>query len=554
MIHNSNLLHFSHKNQYHLHLLLIEINFYLGNIFIFRLSVPGALPMADLLPYTDIARDIHTHALYSAKHSTATSRFPGVKPAPAAAIASSTAPCVFPSSPVSVLSPHDDVSEYVVDAKNVISDSLESFFPTHRTASIRVCYTPAPCPFWIAARTSIRALRETPLEGPHTHGLGLESETVQIKDSNIFNHLDLEDESEYVLKKVPQDVTPISTWNILHLVVRSGREDVLRYLLNVPQILGSKGVDDGYIGSVQQLLKGRKVTVNKPSLCLCACYYNQCKALDVLRSYQYFLSKGPSDGLGRDSFLALSSSPQKRRAVSLTRAPVLHLSPAIEFKLSSKLHFEASDRDFSLLELSAYTGNEESFCYLLQSADAKHTEEDILAVWATVTACMRRGCLSESCLLLAVTWVLERVSKADRTALDALNGSVHLNDFDDVTEVLKKESILSLACTLAVVIAPPADTMRYPNRYRNRSSVTGKYAVQSAESGMSSRNSGKDGGDSTSPFQETVMHLACRRGLLLLVRVMLQYGANPHVRDSMVSTSFTFISFAHTSICLIIQL
>jgi Ankyrin repeat len=494
--------------------------------------------MNDLLPYTDIALDIHTHALYSAKHSTATSRFPGIKPTPApAASVSSTAPCVLQSSPVSLLSPNEDVSEYIVDAKNVLADCLESFFPTPRTKSIRVCYTDTPCPFWIAAGTSIRALRETPLKGPLTHGLGLESKN----DNTIFSHLNLEDESEYVLKKVPQDVTPISTWNVLHLAVRSGRVDVLRYLLNVPQIPGSKGVDDGYIGSVQQLLKGRKVTVNKPSLCLCACYYNQTTALDVLRSYQYFLSKGPSDGVGRDSFLGLSSSPKKRRAVSLSRAAVLHLSPAIEFKLSSKLHFEASNSDYSLLELSAYTGNEESFCYLLQSTDSKYTEEDILAVWATVTACIRRGCLSETCLLLAVTWVLERVTKADKSASDALNDSVHLDDFDDVTEVLKKESISSLACSLAVVTAPPADTMRYPNRYRNRNGVTGMSTVQSAESGVSARNSGKDEQDSTGPFQETVMHLACRRGLLLLVRVMLQYGANPHVRDSTVSTYLSSI-------------
>lgn len=498
--------------------------------------------MNDLLPYTDIALDIHTHALYSAKHSTATSRFPGIKPTPtAAASVSSTALCVLPSSPVSLLSPDEDISEYLVDAKNVLADCLESFFPTPRTKSIRVCYTPTPCPFWIAARSSIRALRETPLKSPLTDGLGLVSKIVQIKDNNIFSHLDLDDESEYVLKKGPQDATPVSTWNVLHLAVRSGRVDVLRYLLNVPQVPGPKGVDDGYIGSVQQLLKGRKVAVNKPSLCLCACYYNQSTALDVLRSYQYFLSKGPSDGVGRDAFLALSSSPKKRRAVSLSRATVLHLSPAIEFKLSSKLHFEASDSDFSLLELSAYTGNEESFCYLLQSTDLKYTEEDISAVWATVTACIRRGCLSESCLLLAVTWVLERITKADKSASDALNDSVHLDDFDDVIEVLKKESILSLACSLAVVTAPPADTMRYPNRYRNRNSVSGKSTVQSAESGVSARNCGKDGEESIGPFQETVLHLACRRGLLLLVRVMLQYGANPHVRDSTVSTYLSFI-------------
>jgi Ankyrin repeat len=519
--------------------MLIHIIFRSFNIPIFRLSVPGALPMNDLLPYTDIALDIHTHALYSARHSTATSRFPGIKPTPTAvAVASSTDPCVLQSSPVSLLPTDEDICEYVVDAKNVLADCLESFFPTPRTKSIRVCNTPTPCPFWIAARTSIRALRESPLKGPLTHGLGLESKN----GNNIFSHLDLEDVSEYVLKKVPQDVTPTSTWNVLHLAVRSGCVDVLRYLLNVPQVPGSKGVDDGYIGSVQQLLKGRKVAVNKPSLCLCACYYNQSTALDVLRSYQYFLSKGPSDGVGRDSFLALSSSPKKRRAVSLSRAAaVLHLSPAIEFKLSSKLHFEASNSDFSLLELSAYTGNEESFCYLLQSTDSKYTEEDILAVWATVTACIRCGCLSESCLLLAVTWVLERVTKADRSASDALNDSVHLDDFDDVIEVLKKESILSLACSLAVVTAPPADTMRYPNRYRNRNSVTGKSTVQSAVSGVSARNSGKDDQDSTGPFQETVLHLACRRGLLLLVRVMLQYGANPRVRDSTVSTSISSV-------------
>jgi Ankyrin repeat len=495
--------------------------------------------MTDLLPYTDIALDIHTHALYHAKHSTATSRFPGIIPTlmrPPAASVSSTASCVLPSSPVSLLSPDEDTSEYVVDAKNVLADCLESFFPTPRTKSIRVCNTPTPCPFWIAARTSIQALRETPLKSPLTDGPGRVPENAPIKDTSIFSHLDLDDGSENVIKKVPQYVTPISTWNVLHLAVRSGRVDVLRYLLNVPQVPGPKGVDDGYIGSVQQLLKGRKVAVNKPSLCLCACYYNQSTALDVLRSYQYFLSKGPSDGVGRDGFLALSSSPKKRRAVSLTRTPILHLSPAIEFKLSSKLHFEASNSDLTLLELSAYTGNEESFCYLLQSTDSKHTEEDILAVWATVTACIRRGCLSETCLLLAVTWVLERVTKAGRSSSDALNDSVHLDDFDDVIEVLKKESISSLACTLAVVTAPPADMMRYPNRYRNRNSVTGKNTVQSAESGVSARDSGRDDQESLGPFQETVLHLACRRGLLLLVRVMLQYGANPHVRDSTVST------------------
>lgn len=269
--------------------------------------MPGALPMTDLLPYTDIVLDIHTHALYSAKHSTATSRFPGIKPTPAASV-SSTAPCMLQSSPVSLLPPDEDISEYIVDAKNVLADCLESFFPTPRTKSIRVCYTPTPCPFWIAARTSIRALRETPLKIPLTDGLERGPENAPIKDTNIFSHLDLDDESEYVLKKGPQDVTPVSTWNVLHLAVRSGRVDVLRYLLNVPQVPGPKGVDDGYIGSVQQLLKGRKVTVNKPSLCLCACYYNQSTALDVLRSCQYFLSKGPSDGVGRDAFLALWSS------------------------------------------------------------------------------------------------------------------------------------------------------------------------------------------------------------------------------------------------------
>ena len=366
-----------------------------------------------------------------------------------------------------------------------------------------------------------------------------------LSKDTIFKDIEDDDVNmdEVIVKNIPHDVTISSTWNILHLAVRTGRVDVFRYLLNLPQVPGLKSADDGYLGGVQQLLKGRKVVVNKASLCMCACYYNKPECLDILRSYQYFHAKIPADGVRRDTFLTLSKSPKKRLALPITRAPILHLSPETEFKLSSKLHFEPSNSECSLLELSAYTSNEKSFCYLLQSTDSKHTEEDITAVWSTIVTCMRRGCLSEACLLLGVTWVLERVTKADLSVLDDANDSVHLDDFDidDAAEENKKESALSLACTLKAVIIPTPDMMRFPNRYRNRKGV-GVVSVSSVlrtEPGVTALNGDEEKVDSsTHPFQETVLHLSCRRGLLLIVRVLLQYGANPHVRDSTVRFFF----------------
>lgn len=362
---------------------------------------------------------------------------------------------------------------------------------------------------------------------------------------------------EEILKNIPQDATSTSTWNILHLVVRTGRVDVFRYLLNLPQVQvpGPQNADDGYLGGVQQLLKGRKVTVNKASLCLCACYYNKPECLDILRSYQYFhAAKSPADGVRWDAFSTLSKSPKTRLALPITRAPILHLSPETEFKLSSKLHFEPCNKEYSLLDLSAYTGNEDCFCYLLRSTDSKHTEEDITAVWSIIVTCMRHGCLSEACLLLAVTWVLERVSKADLSVLDDANDSVHLDDFDidDAVEENRKESVLSLACTLKTVSVPTPDMMRFPNRYRNRKGVGVGVGVVSGSSVLCTGSSvtalidekgkEKEKLDSiTHPFQETVLHSSCRRGLLSIVRVLLQYGANPHVRDSTVRFFFSFL-------------
>lgn len=506
----------------------------------YRLTVPGALPMSDMLPYTDIAFDLHTHAVYLTKHSRAPSSYPSYRPkaTAAASIDVSVQPCS--SVPVPLLSVDETVSEFLESAKNILADSLESFFPTPHTKSTRIYHTTTLCPFWFAARTSIRALRHTPYtpyKSPLMDGPGHLSKNTMFKD--------IEDDDvnmdEEISKNIPQDVTSSSTWNILHLAVRTGRVDVFRYLLNLPQVPGPKSADDGYLGGVQQLLKGRKVTVNKASLCLCACYYNKPECLDILRSYQYFHAKIPADGIRRDSFLTLSKSPKKRLALPITRAPILHLSPETEFKLSSKLHFEPSNREYSLLDLSAYIGNEDCFCYLLQSTDSKYTEEDITAVWSTIVTCMRRGCLSEACLLLAVTWVLERVTKADLSVLDDANDSVHLDDFDtdDAAEENKKESVLSLACTLKAVIVPTPDMMRFPNRYRNRKGVgvVRVSSVLSTESGVITLNDEKEEekvDSSAHLFQETVLHLSCRRGLLLIVRVLLQYGANPHVRDSTV--------------------
>ena len=501
--------------------------------------------MSDMLPYTDIAFDLHTHAVYLSKHSRAPSSYPSYRPNATAAPAFvdvSVQPCT--SAPLPFLSTDETVSEFLESAKNVLADSLESFFPTPHTNSNRICHSNTLCPFWVAARTSIRALRHTPYKSPLMNGPDHFSKNTIFKDMGDDDvNLDKD-----IQKNIPQDVTSTSTWNILHLAVRTGRVDVFRYLLNLPQVKvpEPKSADDDYLGGVQQLLKGRKVTVNKASLCLCACHYNKPECLDILRSYQYFHSaKSPADGVRRDTFLSLSKSPKKRLALPNTRAPIIHLSPETEFKLSSKLHFEPCNREISLLELSAYTGNEDCFCYLLQSTDSKHTEEDITAVWSIIVACMRRGCLSEACLLLAVTWVLERVSKADISVLDDANDSVHLDDFDidDAVEENKKESVLSLACSLKEVIVPTPDMMRFPNRYRNRkgvgNGVVGGSSVLCTESSVTALNDEKEKekeklGSSTHPFQETVLHLTCRRGLLSIVRVLLQYGANPHVRDSTV--------------------
>ena len=504
--------------------------------------------MSDMLPYTDIAPDLHTHALYLSRHSKAVSRFPSYRTRKTT-LTSSIDTCVlpFPSESEALLSVQENVIEYMDSAKNVLADSLESFFPTLRTKSIRINHLAIPCPFWRAARTSIRTLRHTPFKGPISNGPGrfLKNSNFNDVDSlcdiEVADYDDDEEDEEEITKNVPQEETPISTWNILHLVVRTGRVDVLRYLLNVPQVPGPENADDGYLGGVQQLLKGRKVIVNKASLCLCACYYNQPVCLDVIRSYQHYQAKVPTgDGVRRGSFLAPTNSPKKRLALLLTRAPVLHLSPETEFKLSSKPHFEPSNTDYSLLDLSAYIGNEECFCYLLQSTDIKHSVEEIAAVWSTVVTCIKSGCLSESCLLLAVTWVLERVSEADISVLDVSNESVYLDDFDDVKEEHKKESIISLTCTLSAVVAPTPDMMRYPNRYKNRKGVAGASTVLSTEATVIAGDSVRDDQDSSSPYQETVLHLSCRRGLPQLVRVMLQYGANPHVRDSTVRTSLTY--------------
>ena len=135
-----------------------------------------------MLPYTDIAFDLHTHAVYLAKHSRAPSSYPSYRPkaTATASIDVSVQPCL--SVPVPPLSSDETVGEFLESAKNILADSLESFFPTPHTKSTRISHSTTLCPFWIAARTSIRALRHTPYKRPLMNGPGHLSKDTIFKD------------------------------------------------------------------------------------------------------------------------------------------------------------------------------------------------------------------------------------------------------------------------------------------------------------------------------------------------------------------------------------
>lgn len=509
-----------------------------------RLTVSGAINVDLMLTLDDLQRDIGAHSSFMALHLS--SETPEDSPSP-------------PRSPRIRTRTRSTIHDRAASAKAIIAGSLRSFFPTAQSRLKRVRDISTPCPFWRGAHRSINTLSDVKSA---VDARGQRSSPNSCKSHSGF----LEDSTEGEYK---EEVLVTCSWNVVHLAVRAGRLDVLRYLLNMPQLPSDGTIEEDekhvYLGGSLQLMRGRRVPVDKPSLSICACFYDQPACLDTMRSYD-----GPpnkiSSHLSQDTAVKPAETPSKRLVASMSRRNSLSV-PTPEFKILADFYFEPLGCAFSLLGMSAYSGGLRCFHYLLGLSTASdgsqevRVREDINVAWAIAVECLCHGYLSEGDLLALMQYVIKQLQSAELSVWREMKRESERKNslmtlFDVSSIVPYRESVSLLVNALRPLSSLEVGQAKLKRRGSSHSSYSGSPRRESQDYDLSADLD--DPLDSTVddeasaptplPFEESVFQLCCRRGYSSLVQVLLQYGADMRARDGQVLSVFMRIECLLSSI------
>ena len=134
-------------------------------------------------------------------------------------------------------------NKHIDATKNILCDSLQSFFPTRSCRGKRVKNVFVPCPFWEGAKNSIYVMCSTKksvkIKGNkkgHGSDTEMKSDRNKMKCSEFLpKNSECKEHSAEHSKEHSKEHSSKCSWNVLHLAVRSGRLDVLRYILNIAQ-------------------------------------------------------------------------------------------------------------------------------------------------------------------------------------------------------------------------------------------------------------------------------------------------------------------------------
>jgi hypothetical protein len=486
-----------------------------------------------MLTADDLQRDVAAHASYMALHQSVDNTEVPSSPLASPSAAGSAATAL----------PRFTIHDHAAYAKATIAGSLRSFFPTAQSRLKRVRDTVTPCPFWRGAHRSINTLvpekSSVDARGQRPSPNSCKSHSGFLADSNDGDYM--------------EEALVTCSWNVVHLAVRSGRVDVLRYLLNMQQLPsdGPSLVEDEkhvYLGGVLQFMRGRRVSVDKHSLSLSACFYDQPACLDTLRSYDGPPSKNPAH-----TTIKIAESPTKRLVQSMSRRNSMS-APVPEFKILADFYFEPLGCAFSLLGMSAYSGGLKCLHYLLGLSTASdgqevRVREDINVAWAIAVECLCHGYLSEDDLLAIVQYVIKQLQSSELSVWREMKRESERKNslmtlFDVSSIVPYRESVSLLVNALRPLSSLEAGQAKMKSR---RSSYAGSPQRESQDYDMSADldsavpdSSVEDDSSDPSPpaFEESVFQLCIRRGYSSLVQVLLQYGADMQGRDNQVITYF----------------
>ena len=491
----------------------------------------GAIFVDQMLTADDLQRDIAAHASYMALHQsidyTEVPSSPSASPSAAATAA--------------IVLPRFTIHEHAAYAKAIIAGSLRSFFPTTQSRLKRVKDTVTPCPFWRGAHRSINTL--VPEKS------SLDARGQRLSPNSCKSHsgfLAGSNEGDFL-----EDVLVTCSWNVVHLAVRSGRIDVLRYLLNMPQLPSDGTVTEDekhvYLGGSLQFMRGRRVPVDKPSLSLTACFYDQPVCLDTLRSYDGPPAKGP-----KSTALKLPESPNKRLVQSMSRRNSMS-APIPEFKILADFYFEPLGCAFSLLGMSAYSGGLKCLHYLLglstvSDGQEVRVREDINIAWAIAVECLCHGYLTEDDLLAIMQYVIKQLQSSELSVWREMKRESERKNslmtlFDVSSIVPYRESVSLLVNALRPLSSLEAGQAKIKRRRSSIGSFIGTPQRESQDYELSTdldsaapespvEDSSND--PAPLPYEESVFQLCIRRGYSSLVQVLLQYGADMQGRDGRV--------------------
>ena len=396
-----------------------------------------------------------------------------------------------------------------VAAKETVARCLISFFPTRGCKMKTISGHRTLCPFWEAASNSISLLCQELLASSsvHSHSVSQSRRYKNAGPVQLSSQSGNDKQRDCTSSDVSNDCSS-HAWNVLHLSVRSGRLDVLRYLLNIQQEekdrdLGSvirnqeRNSWSGNAGSSQrigqtagcfQFMKGRRVPVDKVSLCQCACYYDQPLSLAILEGYSGGKKKQPISG-----YFGAYTGPSGRSQASFS----LPDDPCGPLKIFKKTYFKPILSDISIFELCLFAGLK---CrrFLLEKYFSENFEPDF--VWPILVECLQRGFLSENNLVFVIKYLFKNIENME-------------------FELMRKNKMKSISKNILSYETKASE-------YRN----TIKLLINRVD--ISSSLSTPSNKDSEEKLKESFFQLSCRRGLASVVQLLLLYGADVFGTDT----------------------
>ena len=401
----------------------------------------------------------------------------------------------------------------IESSKETLARCLLSFFPTRKCKMKNVSGQSTVCPFWQAASNSISTLLKEALTS--TADLPLPPCSEYTKSS----------QTEYVDHDFNSDENSKNVWNVLHLTVRSGRLDILRYLLNMQQeekIQDSRSfawnqrnqrMDNDDANGLQtagsfQFMKGRRVTADMQSLSLCACYYDQPLSLAVLQDYIRACKNSP---LGRQ--LGINTGTIFRYQAGLSISD----DTQRDLKILDKTYFRPLSADISIFEL-CLSRSQKCLSQLLNDNFSESCEPN--SVWSILVKCLQHGFVSENNLIFVIEFLFKNIEMMEREAS-------RKNKFKSNSKKIFSYHFRARDMPLL------SEGNKVPDYENVVKLLINNVSIICQPHGVSDRGSicSKD------MHKESFFHLCCRRGLTSTVQLLLLYGADVCGTDTKVRFS-----------------